>query len=43
MGYSSRRETVLKVLAALEELLAEQKRPVERGAAVAAARQSLAV
>jgi alanine-glyoxylate transaminase/serine-glyoxylate transaminase/serine-pyruvate transaminase len=43
MGYSSRRENVLKVLAALEELLAEQKRPVERGAAVAAARQSLAV
>lgn len=41
MGYSSRPENVVKVLDALEELLAEQKQPVERGAAVAAARAVL--
>jgi alanine-glyoxylate transaminase / serine-glyoxylate transaminase / serine-pyruvate transaminase len=41
MGYSSRRENVFKVLGALEELLAEQKQRVERGAAVAAAQAVL--
>jgi alanine-glyoxylate transaminase/serine-glyoxylate transaminase/serine-pyruvate transaminase len=41
MGYSSRPENVFKVLDALEQLLAEQQQPVERGAAVAAARAVL--
>jgi alanine-glyoxylate transaminase/serine-glyoxylate transaminase/serine-pyruvate transaminase len=41
MGYSSRPENVFKVLDALEQLLAEQRHPVERGSAVAAARAAL--
>jgi alanine-glyoxylate transaminase/serine-glyoxylate transaminase/serine-pyruvate transaminase len=43
MGYSSRPENVFNVLGALEQLLSEQGRQIERGAAVAAAKQSLAV
>jgi alanine-glyoxylate transaminase/serine-glyoxylate transaminase/serine-pyruvate transaminase len=41
MGYSSLPENVTKLLAALEELLAEQKVSVERGTAVAAAKNLL--
>jgi aspartate aminotransferase-like enzyme len=37
MGYSSRPENVLKLLAALEELLSEQRTDFDRGSAVAAA------
>jgi alanine-glyoxylate transaminase/serine-glyoxylate transaminase/serine-pyruvate transaminase len=41
MGYGSRSENVLKLLEALEELLAEQNVRVERGASVAAAKARL--
>lgn len=41
MGYSSRRENVIKLLAALEELLIEQKQQCQRGAAVEAAGRKL--
>jgi aspartate aminotransferase-like enzyme len=37
MGYSSRQANVLLLLAALEQLLAEQRHRFEHGAAVAAA------
>ena len=37
MGYGSRKENVVKLLSALEELLIEQHHRCERGAAVAAA------
>ncbi|MGE3242010.1 MAG: alanine--glyoxylate aminotransferase family protein [Pirellulales bacterium] len=42
MGYGSRPENVVKVLDALETLLADQGRKVERGAAAAAAKKVLA-
>lgn len=42
MGYSSRPENVVKVLDALEQLLGEQQLHVERGAAVAEAKDVLA-
>lgn len=42
MGFSSRPENVVKVLESLETLLEEQGRKVERGAAAAAAKKSLA-
>jgi alanine-glyoxylate transaminase / serine-glyoxylate transaminase / serine-pyruvate transaminase len=42
MGYGSRKENVLKLLAALEELLIEQGHRCERGAAVAAANSHFA-
>jgi len=42
MGYSSRPENVTKLLDALETLLAEHGQKVERGAAAAAAKRSLA-
>jgi alanine-glyoxylate transaminase/serine-glyoxylate transaminase/serine-pyruvate transaminase len=38
MGHSSRAENVLRFLRALEELLAEQRHPFERGASLAAAK-----
>jgi alanine-glyoxylate transaminase/serine-glyoxylate transaminase/serine-pyruvate transaminase len=41
MGYSSRAENVVQLLDALEQLLAEQNRAIQRGASVAAARAVL--
>jgi alanine-glyoxylate transaminase/serine-glyoxylate transaminase/serine-pyruvate transaminase len=41
MGHSSQREKVIKLLAALEELLIEQQQPCQRGAAVEAAGRKL--
>jgi alanine-glyoxylate transaminase/serine-glyoxylate transaminase/serine-pyruvate transaminase len=43
MGFSSQAEKVFKLLDALETLLAEQGQRFDRGAAVAAAKSSLAV
>jgi alanine-glyoxylate transaminase/serine-glyoxylate transaminase/serine-pyruvate transaminase len=37
MGYSSRKDNVVKLLSALEELLLEQRYRCERGAAISAA------
>ncbi len=39
MGYGSRRNNVLLLLSALEQLLAEQRHKFDRGASIAAANE----